>query len=507
MGNTISADMDYSVAVRWVIFGTYDKSRHPRVAVLVDGLRASGDTVTEINEPLRVDTAARVAMLRQPWRLPGVAARLLGSWAALVRARLRYRRRADGVRPDAVLVGYLGHFDVRLARRLFPGTPIVLDHLVSAAETARDRNLAGRGGVKDRLLHRIDAGALRSADLVVVDTAEHHAALPAAVAGRAVVAPVGATEPWFRQDRPPGLDGGPLRVIFVGVFTPLHGAPTIAAALAALADDEIDVTMVGTGQDLARSRELAAGSRRVRWLDWVDGAELPALVASHHVNLGIFGTSGKARAVVPTKVYQGAAAGCAIVTSDTVPQRSALGDAAVYVPAGDPAALAAALRALAANRPEVARLGAAARRVATARYTPAAVVAELRERAAGSTIAGARACRAPIGAGDGRGSESAAARRCRYAGGPCARPARTSAPRWHRCRVTRPHRWPRGPGCAGPRSGRWSRGCGRPRFSNSAAAWARSGSGSPGWRRTSRPNRTPGPSRSPNLASRRRVAR
>jgi glycosyltransferase involved in cell wall biosynthesis len=42
-------------------------------------------------------------------------------------------------------------------------------------------------------------------------------------------------------------------------------------------------------------------------------------------------------------VFQGAAAGCAIVTSDIPPQRRALGDAALLVPPGDPAALAAAL--------------------------------------------------------------------------------------------------------------------------------------------------------------------
>ena len=98
-----------------------------------------------MNEPLRLDTAGRVAMLRQPWRLPTprrqAAALLAGAGAPGPPG-------AGEPAPDAVLVGYLGHFDVRLARRLFRGTPIVLDHLVSAAGTARDRGLAGSGGLK-----------------------------------------------------------------------------------------------------------------------------------------------------------------------------------------------------------------------------------------------------------------------------------------------------------------------------------------------------------------------
>src|SRR5687768_16739433 len=122
--------------------------RHPRVGVLLDGLRASGDEVIEVNEPLRPANASRIAMLRQPWRLPILAAKLLRCWTVLA-WRAREVRRDP---PDAVLVGYLGHFDVRLARRLFGQTPVVLDHLISAAGTARDRRLAGSGGVKGRLM-------------------------------------------------------------------------------------------------------------------------------------------------------------------------------------------------------------------------------------------------------------------------------------------------------------------------------------------------------------------
>jgi glycosyltransferase involved in cell wall biosynthesis len=369
--------------VRWLAFGTYDSRRHPRVGVLIEGLRAAGDEVTEVNAPLALSTAGRVALVRQPWRLPGFAADLAGCWWRLVR-QVRTRRRTPGYRPpDAVLVGYLGHFDVRLARRLFPGTPIVLDHLVSAAGTVRDRGLAGQGGAKAALMRAIDDGALRRADVVLVDTAENLAALPAVARDRAVVVPVGAGAAWFGAGLTAVGAGPPLRAVFVGLFTPLHGTPALGAALGLLAgDDRIEVTMVGTGQDYQECRRVAAANPRVTWLDWVDAAELPALVAGHQVSLGIFGTTPKAAKVVPTKVFQGAAAGCAIITSDTAPQRAELAGAAVHVPPGDPEAIAAALRELAGDPARLADLRAAAVTRAADRFAAATVVAPLRQRLA-----------------------------------------------------------------------------------------------------------------------------
>src|SRR5208282_1472347 len=114
----------------------------------------------------------------------------------------------------------------------------------------------------------------------------------------------------------------------------------------------------------------AAANQSVHWLDWVPAGELPALVAGHDVCLGIFGTGDKALRVVPNKVFQGAAAGCAIVTSDTPPQRRALSGAGVLVPPGDPDALAAALLQLAGDRGELARLRRRARELAEEQFTP-----------------------------------------------------------------------------------------------------------------------------------------
>jgi glycosyltransferase involved in cell wall biosynthesis len=369
--------------MRVLLFGTYDTATHPRVATIAEGLAASGLDVAECNAPLGLDTAARVDMLARPWTAPLLLLRLARRWTTLAAAARRQPR------PDVVVVGYLGHFDVHLARLVFRRIPIVLDHLVGASDTGRDRRLDG--GPRQALLRLIDAAALRAASVIVVDTDEHLAALPPRFRGRAVVVPVGAPAAW--ADAAPEAptpaaepaavapDGArPLTVVFYGLYTPLQGTPVIGAALGALAGAPVQVTMIGTGQDEAETKTAAAANPAVRWLDWVPAAELPALVAEHDVCLGIFGTGAKALRVVPNKVFQGAAAGCAIVTSDTPPQRRVLGDAAVLVPPGDPAALAGALRRLAGDRGEVTRLRQRSRELARREFAARQVVAPLLRR-------------------------------------------------------------------------------------------------------------------------------
>jgi glycosyltransferase involved in cell wall biosynthesis len=366
--------------MRLLFFGTYDAAAHPRVAVLREGLRCHGHEVHECDEPLGLSTAQRVGMLRNPATVPMLGWRLARCWWALWRRSRPYRRgTSTRSAPDAVVVGYLGHFDVLLARRLFPHVLVVLDHLVGASDTAADRGVGG--GPRQRLLRALDDAALGAADVVVVDTEEHRAALPEAARRRALVVEVGAPSEWYvapRAGRVPR--GDPLRVVFFGLFTPLQGAPVIGAALGELAGDPVEVTMVGSGQDLAETQRLAAGNPKVRWLDWVPAEDLPAIVADHDVCLGIFGNAPKATRVVPNKVFQGAAAGCALVTSDTAPQRRVLDGAAVLVPPGDPHALAAALRDLAGDRDRLAAARTAARDLAAERFTPDAVVRPLETR-------------------------------------------------------------------------------------------------------------------------------
>jgi glycosyltransferase involved in cell wall biosynthesis len=231
----------------------------------------------------------------------------------------------------------------------------------------------------------------------VVDTEEHLEIVPERYRPKAVVVHVGAPEPWHRaaieqsaatelsiSTGPPAGFSGPLKVVFYGLYTPLQGTPVIGEALGRIAGAPVEVTMIGRGQDEAETKRAAAANQSVRWLDWVPAAELPALVAAHDVCLGIFGAGDKALRVVPNKVFQGAAAGCAVITSDTAPQRRVLGtvsqeSGAVLVPPGDPAALADALLRLADDREALLKLRHAARQLAAERFTPEQVVGPLTE--------------------------------------------------------------------------------------------------------------------------------
>jgi glycosyltransferase involved in cell wall biosynthesis len=215
--------------------------------------------------------------------------------------------------------------------------------------------------------------------------------IPAELADRAIVVPVGAPSAWFEAGEAvgPRTATDVLKVVFFGLYTPLQGTPTIGRALSLLADaPKVQVLMVGAGQDRAETRRQAAANTSVRWLDWVPSEQLPRLIAAHDVCLGIAGDGPKALRVVPNKVYQGAAAGCAVVTSDTRPQREALGDAALFVRPGDAVGLAGALRRLATDVPERAKLQSAARDRALDRFAPAVVVAGLRDRLARSVPGG-----------------------------------------------------------------------------------------------------------------------
>ena len=337
---------------RVLYVGTYERD-YPRNALVVEALRRAGFDVREIHAAVWERRRDKVAGFRS-----------VGSWLrlalALTRAYVALAARvASALRgADLFVVGYIGQLDmvvlgplVRLLHR-----PLIFNPLVTLTDTlVEDRGLVAPGTVRARGVGALDRAALALTSAVLVDTPENGRYLVERLGvarSRIYHLDVGADDRLFTPApaRARLAAGEPLRVLFYGKFTPLHGVETILRAAHLLHGESIAFTLIGTGQTVHRARTLAAdlALTNVEFVDWVPYRELPGRIAAADVVLGIFGDTAKAGRVVPNKVFQEMAMAAAIVTADTDAVRRVLqhGRSALLVPPDDPDALAAAIRRL-----------------------------------------------------------------------------------------------------------------------------------------------------------------
>jgi glycosyltransferase involved in cell wall biosynthesis len=311
---------------RVCFFGAYDPA-YPRNRILREGLRRRGVHVLEARSP------EHRVFRRYPT--------LLSAFAAVA------------AEVDVVLVPEFRHKDMPLARWLAGSRTLVFDPLVSRHDTlVRDWRLHREHSWQARWNRAIDRWAFSHADLVLCDTWAHGALFKqlGTPADRLRRVLVGAEDRFFAIGPPPA--SGPLRVVYVGGFLPLHGVPTVIEALARLEREadplpEYVVTLVGKGIEFGRTRELAQrlGLRRVEFPGPCSYEDSPRILTEAHVVLGAFGGSDKAGRVIPHKVYQGVAAGRAVLTGDGEGVREVFepGVQLMVVPRADGGALALAL--------------------------------------------------------------------------------------------------------------------------------------------------------------------
>lgn len=341
-------------------FGAYDPA-YPRNRILREGLRLAGVEIVE----------ARVRERRALFRYPALA--------------LTFARRAGGA--GFVIVPEFRHKDMPLARWLAGPRRLVFDPLVSRHDTlVGDWGLHARDSFQARWNLAIDRASLNRADLVLCDTWAHGAlferlGVPRARLERVLV---GAEAMFFAV--PPPAPAPPVRIAYIGGFLPLHGTRTIVEALARLEREhglpEFQCDLAGQGMEFDAARTLAREVRleRTEFSGPVAYAASPGVLARAHIVLGAFGRGEKAGRVIPHKVYQGLAAGRAVITGDGAGLREVFepGRHLCAVPRGDAGALAAALSRLMRDAALRDRLGACGKARALEVATPERIGSGLR---------------------------------------------------------------------------------------------------------------------------------
>jgi len=170
-----------------------------------------------------------------------------------------------------------------------------------------------------------------------------------------------------RHPRRPFMEDGELRLIHHSNLQRIYGLEVLIEAVARIGSElPIRADIYGDGPYRAELEAAVARSGtadRVHLNGPVPIDELPALIAAADVGVIPSLPEPYMQYSLSTKLLEYAAMGVPIVASDLRTIRAHFsGDAIRYVPGGDPEALAAALRSLAADPVATARLGAEAHR-------------------------------------------------------------------------------------------------------------------------------------------------
>lgn len=345
------------IPLKILYFGIYSKGiEYPRNNNLIRGLRLNGVDVVEAHFELAGSFQRRMDIVKNPLEFARFFLGLIASFIALM-WKVMWSPRVD-----AVIVGHPGYFHIHLAwflRFLFQRRVVlVYDVFIPLYEMLiEDRGLLKSDSLFARLIHQFERSCCRYADLCLIDTEEHcqyivkeYSLFPEKVSRIFVGSTIDQN-----FDSPPVVSHEIFRILFVGTYIPLHGIDIILKAIRYLAGDpDIRFSLVGSGQlrekmeSLARKWEFS----NVMFQDWIPTEHLGAFIRSFDLSLGIFGITPKTARVIPSKIYDICAAGVPFITADTPAVREVFkhGENAYLIPAGNPEALAEAIRYLKANR-------------------------------------------------------------------------------------------------------------------------------------------------------------
>jgi len=349
--------------MRILYFGTYSRGEeYARNLALINGLSRCGARIEECHAELWPGFQDKMGAVKR-----GLAANLLALIKAYCRLIVQYFQSGEF---DFLFVGYIGQFDVFLARALkaLHCKPIVFDAFYSLYDTmVKDRGLYPENSLMAKMLRLVDRGSVKCSDLALLDTNEHIKYFCGEFGldpGRFLAVPLGVDQANFHP-RPAPNDDGVLEIVNYSSYIPLHGLEVILRAADLLRNHkDVRFTLIGKGQLFPEMKALAEKLKleNVEFIEWLSHKELVEKAAGADVLLGIFGVTEKAGRVIPYKAYEALALGRPLITGDSAAARELLvnGEHCLLSPMGDPEALAQKILLLkqdSALREKIARAG------------------------------------------------------------------------------------------------------------------------------------------------------
>jgi len=299
-------------------FGTYDEQR-PRNRIIIRGLKENGVEIVECHFPLWKNIEDKSRINRTSKKL-ALFIRFIGS-------RFILPAKYFFLPPhQAVIVGYLGHFDIFLARFLcvLKNKPLYFNAFLSLYDTlVNDRKLIRPNTFLAKVIFYLDKISCQLADHIFLDTEsqiDYFTKIFKLRKSKFSRVFVGAeTGIFYPRTKTAAIQENKLKVLFYGQFIPLQGIEFIIEAAKLLKDEDIKFTIIGRGQEYERILSLAKAYKlnNICWIDWVNYQDLPKYIAEADICLGIFGRTGKARRVIPNKAFQAIAMGKALITGDS----------------------------------------------------------------------------------------------------------------------------------------------------------------------------------------------
>ncbi len=270
--------------------------------------------------------------------------------------------------PDAVWVPAFRQTDFASARHYADKhhIPLIFDPLISAWDKkVFERKKYSESDIRARRLLNWERSLFSRADLVIADT-ELHAQFFVEKLGverhKVSVIPVGAEEQLFTEQPFKPIADRP-EILFYGSFIHLQGPEVIIEAARQV--PQARWTMLGEGPLKEICQKKGDAHAHIHFEDWIPYETLPERIGKADILLGIFGSSQKPGRVIPNKAYQSLACGRPLITRQSaayptdLQQHSESG--LVFIPPGDPDALAAAAKNLVSQPEQLPAMGKSAR--------------------------------------------------------------------------------------------------------------------------------------------------